>query len=53
MYKIFHVQKYSLKELLELDILWTEKKFLTRMDLGHMYEMFSVNIEAFPNFEEK
>jgi len=31
MYNTFHVQKYSLKELLEVDILWTQKKIRTRV----------------------
>jgi hypothetical protein len=50
MYKIFKVQKYALKELLEVDILWTQKIFVTRVELGHVSEIIAVKIEAFANF---
>ena len=52
MHKIFHVQKYFPKELLEVDILWTQKNFVTRVDLGHVSEIYAVNVEAFSNFEK-
>ena len=29
-----------------------QTNFITRVDLGHVSEMFAVNVEAFPNFEE-
>jgi hypothetical protein len=53
MYRTFHIEKYLLNELLEVDILWTQKKFVTCVDLEQVSVMFAVNVEAFPNFEKE